>query len=103
MNKAAAISVFSDICVIKKVCDSENNCTLSIWVNVLFVTIKLHYFFSHEEPTDSPIDCNLVDCAVPDCPNPVVPEGQCCPVCPVTRLGKLAIGHATIKLLLLTY
>ena len=42
MNKATAISVFSDICVIKKVCDSESNCTLSIGVNVLLVTIKPH-------------------------------------------------------------
>lgn len=29
-----------------------------------------------------PIDCSLVLCLAPDCPNPVTPEGQCCPICP---------------------
>ena len=26
--------------------------------------------------------CNIRDCAAPSCPNYVIPEGECCPVCP---------------------
>ena len=28
------------------------------------------------------IMCAVVDCAMPDCDNPVIVEGECCPICP---------------------
>ena len=51
-----------------------------------------------EDPCACPtcaLDCSTVLCALPThCPNPVTPEGQCCPVCPVT--SKFPIGDDAI-------
>ena len=37
---------------------------------------------SHNEVSSLTPDCSAVLCLRPDCPNPVVPEGECCGVCP---------------------